>query len=118
MDFFLGLSTAGSEEEGEKIGRLLVEKRLAACVNIIPAATSIFSWEGKLCKEKEVIILIKTEKGRLNKIINNIKKIHKYSVPEVIFIRIACGDKEYLDWAGNCLGKRVVMGIKKNIDKK
>ncbi len=69
------ISTAGSEREGWKIGRKLVESRLAACVNVIPKVRSFFYWEGKVRGEQEVILVIKTMQKQFRKIINEIKKI-------------------------------------------
>ena len=113
MSFFLALSTAGSEKEGHRIGKILVEKGLAACVNVIPGITSFFFWEGKLCKDKEVMLLIKTTKRNLREITNNIIKIHSYSVPEILFVKIEKGDKKYLDW----IRETVEKGRKKRIKK-
>ena len=106
MRFFLGLSTVVSEKEAQRIGKILVGKRLAACVNVIAGITSLFFWEGKLCKEKEVILLIKTNEKNIKKIINNIKMLNTYSVPEILFVKIEKGDKKYLDWAQETLEKR------------
>ncbi len=121
MSFFLVLSTAGSEEEGQRIGKTLVKKRLAACVNIIPGITSHFYWGRKLCTEREVILLIKTVKRELQEIACNIKEIHSYSVPEILFIKIEGGNKKYLDWVQGMMGKRRQRGDKKDkkvIDKR
>ena len=117
MKFFLGLSTAASEEEAQRIGRVLVEKKLAACVNIIPGITSLFFWEGKLCKEREVVILIKTSEKFIKEIINNIKNLNTYSVPEILFVNIEKGDDKYLDWIREYL-KSERKRLKKIIDNK
>jgi periplasmic divalent cation tolerance protein len=98
LSISLVLSTAGSKREGQKIGRSLVEKRLAACVNIISGVSSFFRWEGKLCEEKEVLLLIKTNQRNLKGIINLIRRLHSYSVPEILSVHIGGGDKEYLEW--------------------
>ena len=117
MKLFLGLSTAASEEEAQRIGRVLVEKKLAACVNIIPGITSLFFWEGKLCKEREVVILIKTSEKFIKEIINNIKNLNTYSVPEILFVNIEKGDDKYLDWIREYL-KSERKRLKKIIDNK
>lgn len=98
MDALLVISTAGSEKEARRVARNLVEDRLAACVNVIPGISSFFYWEGKLCQEKEALILIKTVDNKSKKIINKIKKIHSYEVPEMIFLRVDGGEKNYLKW--------------------
>lgn len=98
MALMLFLSTASSMKEGQRIGEELVKARLAACVNIIPGAVSLFVWDKKFCREKEVILLIKSEKRLAKAIIKKIKEIHGYSVPEGIYLEIDGGEAKYLDW--------------------
>jgi len=118
VSFFFVLSTAGSEKEGNRIGKILVEKGLAACVNVIPEITSFFFWEGKLCKDKEVMLLIKTTKRNLKEITNNIIKMNSYSVPEVLFVKIEKGDKKYLDWIRETVERGTEKKDKKIIDRR
>jgi periplasmic divalent cation tolerance protein len=106
MAIYLVLSTAGSEKEGKKIAHHLVKEGLAACVNVIPRISSFFFWEGKLCEEREVLILAKAEKAKMNKINKKIKDLHSYSVPEILFLKVAGGDREYLRWIGKMAGKK------------
>ena len=75
-----------------------MEERLAACANVIPGVRSFFYWEGRLCQEKEALILIKTVNNKARKIMDKIKKIHSYEVPEIIFFRVDMGEKNYLKW--------------------
>jgi len=98
MEALLMISTAGSEEEAQGIARKLVEDRLAACVNVIPGIKSFFDWEGKLCREKEALILVKTVNNKSKEIINRIKKMHSYEVPEIIFLKVDEGERNYLKW--------------------
>jgi len=98
MDTLLMISTTGSEKEARKIARSLVEERLAACANVIPGVRSFFYWEGRLCQEKEALILIKTVNNQARKIMAKLKKIHSYEVPEIIFFRVDMGEKNYLKW--------------------
>ena len=106
MKAYLFLSTAGSEREGKKIARHLVKEGLAACVNIVPRISSFFFWEGKLAQEEEVLILGKTGEKKLSQIVNHIRLIHSYSVPEILFLRVDGGEKRYLQWVGQMTGKR------------
>jgi len=92
------LSTVGNLREANKIARFLVEKKLAACVNILPNVKSIFRWQNKLDQANELLLLIKTEKSRLKKIETAIQKLHSYSVPEIIGFEITKGFKPYLEW--------------------
>ena len=106
MEIYLALSTSSSEKEGKKIAQHLVREGLAACVNVVPRISSFFFWEGNLCEEQEVLILAKTEKRKMNKIIRKIREIHSYSVPEIIFLKVAGGDVEYLKWVKRMAGKK------------
>jgi periplasmic divalent cation tolerance protein len=114
MSVWLMISTAGSEKEARKIAKKLVEARLAACVNIIPGVFSLFYWEGKLCQERETMILIKTARGQCREIMNKIKEIHSYEVPEMLFFRVDVGEKRYLQWVSAMVGGKT----KKDIDRK
>ncbi|MBI5968455.1 MAG: divalent-cation tolerance protein CutA [Deltaproteobacteria bacterium] len=105
MSAWLILSTAGTEREGLRIAHKIVEERLAACANVIRGVTSFFYWEGKLCQEKEVVILIKTAEGKLEKLINKIKEVHSYTVPEIIFLKVEGGEKKYLEWVKQVVKK-------------
>jgi len=98
MYALLMISTTGSEKEARRVARSLVAGRLAACANVIPGVRSFFFWEGKLCQEKEALILIKTMNSKAKKIMDEIKKIHSYDVPEIIFFRVDKGEKNYLKW--------------------
>src|SRR3989304_1497036 len=90
-EFCIILITAGSVEEGERIAGSLVDNHLAACVNLVPSVKSVFFWEGKTDQQSEVLLLAKSRKALLNQIIEHVKKIHSYSVPEVIAIPVIGG---------------------------
>jgi periplasmic divalent cation tolerance protein len=100
MEFSLVITTVGSRKEAERIGKSLVQSRLAACVNVFPEVSSFFHWEGKLCRRKESLLLIKTKNGKIKEIINKIKLLHNYEVPEIIYLQIAGGERKYLGWLG------------------
>jgi len=104
--FYLVLSTASSATEGKKIAQHLVKEGLAACVNVVPRISSFFFWDGKLCEEREVLILAKTERRKKAQMIKKIKELHSYAVPEVLFLKVAGGNKEYLQWVGEMAGKK------------
>ena len=93
--------TCSSKEETDKIKDALLEKKLAACVNIISEVGSYFRWQGKIDSAREILLLVKTKKSALNKIIKLVKQFHSYEVPEIIAFPIVGGNKEYLDWINN-----------------
>ncbi len=90
--------TAANRKEADKIASSLVKARLAACVNIIGNVRSLFWWQGKADSAKEIILIIKTKKALLNKLIKKVKSLHSYQVPEIIASPIIGGDKKYLEW--------------------
>ncbi len=92
------LSTAGSEEEARKIARELVERRLAACVNIVPQIESIYRWQGKVESAREWLLLIKTTAEQFEKVRDAIRELHSYDRPECIAVAIEDGSPEYLRW--------------------
>ncbi|WP_372518955.1 divalent-cation tolerance protein CutA [Candidatus Ruminimicrobiellum ovillum] len=80
-----------------KITEFLVEKKLVACVNIIPKIKSVYWWENKVCKSNEHLLVAKTIKSNFNKIVKEVKKIHPYEVPEIVCVDIKA-NKDYLMW--------------------
>jgi periplasmic divalent cation tolerance protein len=100
-DYGAVFMTAASVEEAETIAAALVEKKLAACVNIISAVQSIYWWEGKICREKEVFMMAKTKTSLFPRLAAEVKALHSYKVPEIILLPIAEGSAEYLQWIGD-----------------
>jgi len=90
--------TTGSTEEAQQISRILLEQRKVACVNIIPKVDSLFWWEDKLDSAQENLLIAKTKASLLPEIINLVKKVHSYDVPEIIALPIVGGNQEYLEW--------------------
>jgi periplasmic divalent cation tolerance protein len=97
-DTLVVLVTASSEEEAETIGKAMVEETLAACANIIPSVTSIFRWEGKTEREAECLIILKTRRRLLDHLIERVRDLHSYEVPEVIAVPVVGGSEAYLEW--------------------
>jgi periplasmic divalent cation tolerance protein len=90
--------TTGSVNEAEKIGRTLVEEKLVACSNIISPIRSIYSWQGKICDDKEALMVLKTKRTLFTQIVKRVEKLHSYDVPEIIAIPIIDGSVKYLSW--------------------
>jgi periplasmic divalent cation tolerance protein len=104
-DKIVVLVTCGSAKEARRIARALVEKRLAACGNILEAPVrSIYRWKGKVDTAKEYLLLIKTSRGRFAALQAEVKRLHSYDVPEIIALPIAKGSLEYLRWISGCVG--------------
>jgi len=94
----LVLTTIGSKGEAEDMAWELVERKLAACVNIIEMQTSIYRWKGEVKSEKECLLIIKTTAAMLADLFAAIQELHPYDVPECIALPIEAGTKTYLDW--------------------
>ena len=94
----LVLTTAGSREEAEKIAQALVERRLAACVNLVGPIQSVYRWQGKVESAVEHMLLIKTTAALLESVANAIRELHSYELPECIQLSIEAGSAEYLAW--------------------
>ena len=90
--------TAGTSQEAETIARALVGERLAACANVVPAVTSIYRWEGKVQRDPEVLLIVKSTDANMPALIQRVKELHSYQVPEIIALPIAGGSPEYLVW--------------------
>jgi periplasmic divalent cation tolerance protein len=98
MTPILVLTTTESEELAQTIARALVESREAACVNIVPAIRSIYRWEGKVCDERELLLIIKSSEEQFEAIRARIRALHTYQVPEILSLPIRAGDPDYLRW--------------------
>ena len=98
MEKLIVFVTAPNGEEAAKIGRALVEERLAACANIIPSVRSIYRWKGEVCDDSECLLVIKTLWDRFGELERRVKELHSYEVPEIIALRVVNGSQEYLDW--------------------
>jgi periplasmic divalent cation tolerance protein len=92
------LSTAGSEQEAHKIAHILVKRRLAACVNIVPQVQSIYRWKGEIESAQEWLLLIKTRADKFPAVRDAIGELHSYEVPECIVVEIEDGSLRYLQW--------------------
>lgn len=100
-DKIVVLVTCGSDREAKKIARALVEKRLAACGNILEVPMrSIYRWKGKVESARECLLILKTSRRRFAALEAEVKRLHSYDVPEIIALPIAAGSAEYLKWIG------------------
>jgi len=100
------LITTSSEDEAKSIATILVNERLAACVNVIPLVRSIYLWEGKLCDERETLLLAKTDAGCFDRLAKRVSEIHSYTTPEIISLSIDAGSEKYLEWIDDCVKEK------------
>ncbi|MCC6743045.1 MAG: divalent-cation tolerance protein CutA [Acidobacteria bacterium] len=92
------LSSAGRHEEAASIAASLVERRLAACVQVVPGVTSFYRWEGAVEQSGECLLVVKTTAARYDEVEGAIRELHSYVTPEIVRLRVEGGSSAYVDW--------------------
>ena len=90
--------TAKDNAEAKMIARAVVGERLAACANVLGSIDSVYWWQGRVCEDNEVALLLKTSSERESELINRIKELHSYECPCVVCLPIADGNRDFLNW--------------------
>ncbi len=103
MAYSVILMTAASEEEAGRLARMLVERRLAACVSRLPGLRSVYRWEGAVQESQEVLLIAKTLKTKVKELVKAVKREHSYAVPEVLSLPVKEGSRDYLRWLSESL---------------
>jgi periplasmic divalent cation tolerance protein len=96
--------TASSEEEAKKLSTALVNENLAACVNTVQGVRSVYRWQGEVYEATEWLLIIKSHKTVLDRMIQRIRSLHSYEVPEIIALPIVGGSEDYLNWLETNIG--------------
>jgi len=94
----VALSTVGTAEDAERIARALVERRLAACVSVVPRLVSIYRWKGDVERDEESLLVIKTRADRVDALRESLVALHPYELPELVVLPVAAGHAPYLAW--------------------
>ena len=97
-DAVVVLTTVSSEDEGVKLVKELLERRLIACGTLLPAARSIYRWQGKTADERETMIVLKTRSARVEALQNAFAELHPYKVPELLALSVDSGLDKYVEW--------------------
>jgi periplasmic divalent cation tolerance protein len=97
------ITTVSSPEEGARMGRALVEERLAACATILSGAQSIYRWQGQIESADEAVLLLKTESDHLAALDSRLHELHSYQTPEFLVLPVESGSHPYLAWLHACL---------------
>lgn len=105
MEFRLLYITTAKVEEARRIGKVLVEERLAACANIVPALESIYRWQGAIVEDREILLIVKTRAALVDAAIAKVKALHSYTCPCIVALPILSGNPAYLEWLGQETGE-------------
>ena len=100
MEFRLLYITTAKVEEARRIGKALVDARLAACANIVPGLESIYRWQGEVVEDKEILLILKTRSELVEAAIAKVKELHSYTCPCIVALPILTGNPAYLEWLG------------------
>jgi len=99
------VTTVGTEEQAYLIAREIVARRQAACVNIVPGIRSIYRWKGKICKDGELMLIVKTLEGELEGVMDTIRELHSYEIPEILSFNVSHGEQRFLEWIAGSVDK-------------
>jgi len=101
----LVLTTVGTEEEASRIARELVCRRHAACVNVVPNLKSTYRWQGRVCRDSEYLLIVKTLSEEYAAVESAIRELHSYELPEILAFEATDGEARFLGWIASALDK-------------
>jgi periplasmic divalent cation tolerance protein len=99
------VTTVGTEEQAYLIAREIVARRQAACVNVVPGIRSIYRWKGKICKDGELLLIVKTLESELSGVQDTIRELHSYELPEILSFNASYGEPRFLEWIAGSVDK-------------
>jgi periplasmic divalent cation tolerance protein len=105
MQAIVVMTTVGTEEQANLIAREIVARRQAACVNIVPGIRSIYRWQGKICKDGELLLIVKTLEGEMEGVTATIRELHSYDLPEILAFHVDHGEAGFLGWIATSVDK-------------
>lgn len=105
MSAIIMVTTVGDEERANLIAGELILRRHAACVNILSGVKSVYRWQGKICRDGELVLMIKTLESEYEAVADAIRELHDYDLPEILAFDIKKGDQDFLDWIAGSLDK-------------
>jgi periplasmic divalent cation tolerance protein len=106
MQAIVVVTTVGTEEQAYQIARELVARRQAACVNVMPGMRSVYRWKGKICKDGELLLVIKTLEEEFDGVSATIRELHSYELPEILSFHVAQGEANFLEWIRSSVDKQ------------
>lgn len=105
MHAIVVVTTVGTEEQAYTIAREIVARRQAACVNIVPGIRSIYRWKGKICKDGELLLIVKTLEDEFEGVAATIRELHSYELPEILTFNAGRGEQRFLEWIASSVDK-------------
>ncbi len=105
MGALVVITTVGTEEEANRLAEEMVARRHAACVNIVPVHRSVYRWQGKICDDREYLLVIKTLEQEYEAVAATLRELHSYELPEILALSVSRGDARFLDWIAQSLDK-------------
>jgi periplasmic divalent cation tolerance protein len=114
MDVSVVLTTVGTEDEANTMAEELVQRRHTCCVNIITKVRSVYRWKGKICRDDEYMLLIKSLDGEVEALENAVRELHSYELPEILRFNIDHVDERFLQWITGCLDKSAAFSDEKD----
>ena len=106
MQAIVVVTTVGTEEQAFQIARELVARRQAACVNVLPGVRSVYRWKGKICKDGELLLVIKTLAEEFEGVSATIRELHSYELPEILSFHVTQGEANFLEWIRSSVDKQ------------
>jgi len=106
MGAIVVVTTVGTEEQANLIAREIIARRQAACVNILPGVRSIYRWKGKICRDGELMLVVKTLDEEFAGVMATIRELHSYELPEILSFQVARGETNFLDWIASSVDKQ------------
>jgi periplasmic divalent cation tolerance protein len=99
------ITTVGTEEQANTLAREIVARRQAACVNIVPGVRSFYRWQGKICQDGELLLVIKTAEEEFENVAATIRQLHTYELPEILAFGVRRGEERFLAWIADSVDK-------------
>jgi periplasmic divalent cation tolerance protein len=97
-DAIVVFMTAANRDEARRLAEMLVERRLAACVQIMPEMESVYRWQGKIERQPEILLIAKTVSAKFSELETEVRSLHSYETPEIVAFPLTAGSRPYLEW--------------------
>lgn len=101
MKCYMVYITTGSTNEAKDIAGVVIREKFAACANILPQMESVYEWEGKICNDKEAVLILKTTQDKLTDLTDCVNELHSYDLPCIVALPIENGSQDFLKWIYN-----------------